>query len=346
MVRLRTGENNLPIDNDILLLLNAGLEQVEARLGGIQLFRSYQTLPGQNVILLDPDIQDIISASWSNTDPTTPGCMVYNLQPMPQQKFMDVAGGFPATGAGPPLEYFLFQDSASGPAGPLPEPPAPILSSQSGASPGGTVYVVLTYVNGQGETDPGPANSIYLTPSLAALVGSPPGNSNDPTLQGYNVYATENPQGPFYLQNGSVIPINTPFTLPSTLLTVTEAPTQNTALGYASGGQMKMQLYPPPMLGQVNIYYRARPQLWADTSPTSWTNLDTMCQEAIIVWGCIRVLQNRGRGDEGLQLFKPEFDDVMGLMDEQIRRRTQQRSGQVRDVRGYSWNNFPGYWRM
>lgn len=343
MIRLRTGEKTLPVDTDILTLMNAGIEQIEARLGAVKLFASYPTIPGQNVILLNDDIQDIISASWSNTDPTSAGGMVYNVQPLEQQKFMDVAGGFPATGAGPPIAYFLTQDFASGL---LIPPPAAILSSQAGVSAGGTVYVVVTYVNGGGETTQSVLNSIYLIPSLAALVGSPPDNENDDTIVGYNVYASFSAQGPFYLQNGSPVPIGTNFVLPSPLLAVTPSPETNTATGYSSGGQLTMQLYPPPMLGQMNLYYRGRPQLWADTSSQSWTNVDTMAQESCILWGMMRVLENRGRGDEAAQLYKPQYDETMSMLEEQIRRRTTPRSGQVRDVRGYVWQPFPSYWRQ
>jgi hypothetical protein len=330
MIRDRTGENQLPSDATILTFINAGIEQIVMKIGGIRLYQSYPTVPNTNVITLKNDVQDIISASWSSGTPSSPGTMVYSLEQFDQDTFMDIAGGFPTVGAGPPAAFFVFQDYGTGPLGPTPPPPVPGLSVLTNTpSQGGTFYTMQTYVNGSGETTPSDVSSQYVDTNATVQVGPPP------TAQGvtfYNVYASQSQTGPFYKQNASPLALTASLQLPNPLLTGNPPPQSNTAIGYASGGQMTLQLYPPATAGQLNTYYRARPQLWADATASSWTNLDTLAQEAVILWAIQRVLENRSRGDEGVQIFKPQMDDTIEAVKEALGRRQMARTGQVRDV--------------
>jgi hypothetical protein len=110
-------------------------------------------------------------------------------------------------------------------------------------------------------------------------------------------------------------------------------------------GTQIMQLYPAAMLGQLNVYYRARPIAWTllsnGTDGVS-TNLDPSAQEAVILWTCARVCQMRGRladagtFDTACTTLAPPIDLVSTLQ-----RRTEPRSGQVRDLGG---RLFPGLW--
>ena len=220
MVQLRTSEKTYPVASDILTLLNAGVEQVQAEVGSVRLQSSIATTVGQNTLTFANDVQDIISMSYSTALPTSPGVIVYPMQQLEQASFMDFAAGVPATGYGPPTAWMIVSDTAA----------------------------------------------------------------------------------------------------------------SNT-----SGDQITVQLYPPAQSGYINVYYRGRPQLWADTSATSFTNLDTMAQEAVVLWTCARVLESRGRGDEAKDLFTPQYETTIGKLKDQIARRSAPKSGVVRDVRALTY---------
>jgi hypothetical protein len=110
-IRLRANEPNLPVDSDVVALLNAGVENIERILGGIRLMANYPTSATQTFQALSADVQDIISCNWSTGPVTAQGSLVYPMYPMDQAKFMDFAAGFPAVGFGPPTAFFLFQDT-------------------------------------------------------------------------------------------------------------------------------------------------------------------------------------------------------------------------------------------
>jgi hypothetical protein len=102
-----------------------------------------------------------------------------------------------------------------------------------------------------------------------------------------------------------------------------------------------LQMYPPAMLGQLNVYYRARPQLWDSTDPNSVTTMDTMAQEAVVLWTCCRVLEAVQRGDEAKDIFQPQFESQITKLKESIARRSVPKTGVVRDVRALSTPGIP-----
>ncbi len=107
------------------------------------------------------------------------------------------------------------------------------------------------------------------------------------------------------------------------------------------GGVLEMQLYPSAMVGQLNVYYRARPTLWtltnSGTQNGTMTNLDPAMQEAVILWTCARVLESRGRGGEAMQIYEPQLKEILEDLKTTVTRRTAPKHGQVRDIvaRGY-----------
>jgi hypothetical protein len=121
-------------------------------------------------------------------------------------------------------------------------------------------------------------------------------------------------------------------------------PPQFYLLAQDSANIITMQLYPPGMIGQVNVYYRGRPQLWADATINSSTNLDTQAQEAVVLWTCCRVLEAVQRGDESKDIFQPQYDAQIQKLKESIARRSVPKSGQVRDVRAISYPGWPIWW--
>jgi hypothetical protein len=154
------------------------------------------------------------------------------------------------------------------------------------------------------------------------------------------VYASTNPSGPFYLQGGTLV--GNSFNLPYPLVTGSATPPLiNTAVGAGTGGALQMQLYPSAMVGSVNIYYRARPLLWGDTSNTSYTNLDTSVQEAAIYYAVGKVLVNRGRAMEWKQIWKDDYDQMIEDLKESVNRRVVPKSGRVRDVQDRSFPSSP-----
>ncbi len=107
---------------------------------------------------------------------------------------------------------------------------------------------------------------------------------------------------------------------------------------------LTLQLFPGAMTGQLNVYYHARPTLWADTTSTSSTNVDSALQEAAIVWAAWKVAQSRGRYQLG-QLFMTEYEQLIAAKMKEIRRRTVPRSGRVTDVTMLPFTSAPPWWR-
>lgn len=344
-----SNETTYPSTAVILTFLNKGVEEVVRLIGGIRLWAGYFTNNNQTTVSLNNDVQDIISANFSmgsanassngSSSPFAQGALVYPMMQLDQAAFMDAAAGFPAVGFGPPQAYFVYQDQGSSPAQTLPVPPQVQLAVVAGTSTGTLIEVGQTYVNANGETTLGAVADITPTKAQQAQAISPPSNQN---ATGYNTYAGVK-GGPYFLQNASPVAIGTPFTLPNPILAVTSPPVTNTATGAGTGGSLSMQLYPAAMIGQVNIYYRARPLLWADTTANSWTNLDTSVQEAAVVWATMRVLLNRQRAVEVKEIWRPEFDAMIADMRESINRRTVPKSGQVRDTANRSFPSSP-FW--
>lgn len=215
MVQVRTNEFNALTPQQILTLLNAGVEQVEAELGGIRLYAPITVTPGQQVFTFGEDVQDIFSMSFSTgtLTPSPSTAIVYPMWQLEPQQFMSQCSGFPGVGAGPPSYYMIYQDE----------------------------------------------NSV-----------------------------------------------------------------------------MTAQVYPPCFAGQLNVYYRGRPQLWADTTVNSSTNLDTQAQEAVILWTCCRYLEAVQRGDESKDIFGPQYEDRIQKLKDSMARRSVPKQAVVSDVRAYA----------
>lgn len=107
---------------------------------------------------------------------------------------------------------------------------------------------------------------------------------------------------------------------------------------------MNVQVYPPCMVGQLNVYYRGRPTLWADASVNSSTNLDTLAQEACILWTCARMLEAVQRGDEAKDIFQPQFENTIQKLKESINRRNVPKSGRVVDVCATGFGSTIPWW--
>jgi hypothetical protein len=348
-VQAYTNESTYPAPATTLLFLNNGLQEVCRLVGGIRLWAPYYTNNQQTTISLNADIQDIVSANFSmgsanassngSSSPFAQGALVYPMVAIEQAGFMDAAAGFPAVGFGPPQAYFVYQDQSSAPAQTLPPPAQVQLAVTSGTSAGTVIEVGQTYVNANGETTLGPVADITPTGIQQAQTITPPSYQN---ATSYNVYAGA-VGGPYHLQNATPVALGTSFTIPSPLLAITVPPVTNTATGAGTGGALSMQLYPAAMIGQVNIYYRARPLLWADTTANSYTNLDSSVQEAAVIWATMRVLVNRQRAAEAKEIWRPEFDAMIQDLKESINRRTIPKYAQVRDVANRSFPSSP-FW--
>jgi hypothetical protein len=83
--------------------------------------------------------------------------------------------------------------------------------------------------------------------------------------------------------------------------------------------------------------------LWADTTANSWTNFDTSGQEAAVIFAVMRVLAARGRAAEAKEIWRPEFESLIGDLKESLGRRTTPKSGRVRDVANRSFPSAP-FW--
>jgi hypothetical protein len=110
------------------------------------------------------------------------------------------------------------------------------------------------------------------------------------------------------------------------------------------GGIITIQLYPSATNGQVNVYYRGRPTLWADATGESSTDVDTAFQEAAIIWACSMVCANRQRKGDA-DSYKAEYQNyVENTAPDQARRRTVPKSGRVRDVYAQGWPGVAPWW--
>jgi hypothetical protein len=351
--RDNSDEYGLPVDTTVLRMLNRAIEEVERRLNGIFLWGQYPTVPMQTFIQLNDDIQHIASANFSsgatntsgfitNSSPLSQGSLVYPMVQLEQATFMDAAAGFPAVGFGPPQAFFIYQDQGTAPTTTLPVPAAPVFAIAAGTSTVTSVQAEVTYTSAAGETTPSAATTQAITLQQQAVVLSPQGVRN---ATGYNVYVKSG--GTYWLQNSTPVALGTPYTIPSTPLTSgTAAPSSNTATGAGAGGAMFMQLYPAAMIGQVNLYYKARPQLWADATANSWTNLDTSMQEAVIYYATVLLLRNRSRLDDAkdwLMDFQGADGNggMIGSLLESVKRRTRPGAGRVRNVTDRNFPDFP-----
>lgn len=342
LVRLYANENfGQPTDANVLTILNRAVAEVSRRCGGIRLYAPYYTVANQATVQLDSDILEVVRCNFSTGgSPMTQGAIVYDMFPLDEGMFMDAAAGFPAVGFGPPQAYFVYQDEGYAQTNALPVPAAPVLSTATGTSAGTEIEVVLTYTNPTGETTQSAVADITPTTAEQAVVASPQsyGNAN-----GYHVYAGV-VGGPYYLQDGgTATALGTTFTIPNPLVTSgTQPPGSNTATKVGQGGALTMQLYPTAMVGQVNVYYKGRPQLWSSTSSgTDYTNLDDSAQEAVVLYSVMRVLQARGRAAEAASVWKPDYEMLIENIIGSMRRRTIPRSGVVRDIAQRSFPNSP-----
>ena len=367
MVRDNCDEPTTPSDATILRFLNAELEQSEMALRAIKDIRFYPTVANQTVVELDDDIREIISCNFSmgsagvngnqgSASPFAQGALVYPMFQLAEGQFMDAAAGFPAVGFGPPQAFLIYKDSGNDPRTLLPPPPPALVVAIAGTSDGLPLAIVLTYVNPNGETTvSSPPTDITPATNQTVLVYAPPGIQN---ATGYNVYVSEN-GGPFFLNNPVPVPLTTPWTIqevakwdtaefdvaiwPGTFSDI-QPPTVNTATGAGAAGSLYMQVYPAAMIGQVNVYAWMRPQLWADTTSNSWTNLDTMAQELVILKATKRTLFNRSRSDEAQNIWEPQIVAKKEELERAVAARAQQKSGQVRDVRGRGYPQGPYFW--
>lgn len=348
-------EYTLPLDATVLRMLNRSIEEVERRLNGIFLWGQYPTVANQTFIQLNDDVQIISSANFSSgasntsgfitsSSPLSQGTLVYPMVALEQATFMDAAAGFPAVGFGPPQAYFIYTDQGTAPTTTLPVPAAPVFAIATGTSTVTSIQAEVTYTSAAGETTPSAATTQAITTTQQAIVLSPQGVSN---ATGYNVYVFVS--GAYHLSNATPIALGTPYTVPTTPSAAGAAPpVTNTATGAGQGGAMFMQLYPAAMIGQVNIYYKARPQLWADATANSWTNLDTSMQEAVIYYATVLLLRNRSRMDDAkdwLMDFQGPSGEggLIGSLLESVKRRTRPGAGRVRDVIGRNYPDIPWF---
>jgi hypothetical protein len=348
-VRDNADEPSLPQSTTILRFLNRAIEEVERRLNGIFVWTPYPTVALQTFVALNTDLQYVESLSWSSgatntsgfitsSSPLSQGSLVYPVRLMEQGSFMDFAAGFPAVGFGPPNKAFIYTDQGTAPGTTLPAPAAPVFAIQAGASTVTSLDTVVTYTSAAGETTPSSNTVQALATSQQGVVLSPQGYSN---ATGYNVYVKSG--GTYWLQNATPVALGVPYTIPSTPLTSgTAAPSSNTATGSGQGGAMFLQLYPAAMIGQLNVYGRMRPQLWADTTANSWTNLDTSMQEAVVLYATILTLRNRSRADDAKD-WKTDYEAMIQSLQETALRRTRPQSGIVRDVSGPGLTGAP-FW--
>jgi hypothetical protein len=111
-----------------------------------------------------------------------------------------------------------------------------------------------------------------------------------------------------------------------------------------SNGTLEMQMYPAAMVGQLNVYYRGRPNFWTLTSEGAngnASNLDPDAQECVVLRTMMFVLANRGRSGEAAQIWGPDYKEELADLKSKARRRTMVKGGQVRDVIG---RTYPSPW--
>jgi hypothetical protein len=108
-------------------------------------------------------------------------------------------------------------------------------------------------------------------------------------------------------------------------------------------GYQTLQLYPPAFAGFLNLYYRSRPQTYADISQSSTTNMDPQAQELMIYWTCARICEAQERYQIA-GIFQSQFDKNLEESRDIIRRRTAPKTGQVRDVTSSGSPGTPPWW--
>lgn len=342
-------EYTLPSDTTILRLLNRSIEEVERRLNGIFVWTPYPTVAMQTFVQLNDDLQYVESLNWSsgatntsgfitNSSPLSQGSLVYPVRFMEQGSFMDFAAGFPAVGFGPPSKAFIYTDQGTAPTTTLPVPAAPVFAIAVGTSTVTSIQAEITYTSAAGETTPSAPTTQPIATTQQAIILSPQGVSN---ATGYNVYVFVS--GAFHLSNATPIALGAPYTVPTTPSGAGAAPpVTNTATGAGTGGAMFLQLFPACMIGQLNVYGRMRPLLWADTTANSWTNLDTSMQEAVVTNATMLLLRNRSRMDDAKD-WKADFESMITSLQETAMRRTRPQAAVVRDVSGPGLSGAP-YW--
>lgn len=130
----------------------------------------------------------------------------------------------------------------------------------------GTVYIVFTYTNPFGESLQNlivASNTTDATHQIQCLSPAAYGNAT-----GWNCYAgTAGTGGPFYKQNTSPIAIGTNFTIPSTLLTTTAAPTTNTATAPSDVVVICTGVGGPYIYDGLTVY---TPSGWAGVAGAQW----------------------------------------------------------------------------
>jgi len=108
-------------------------------------------------------------------------------------------------------------------------------------------------------------------------------------------------------------------------------------------GQLQIQIFPPASpAGQLNLYYRQRPQLWDPNNSASVTQMDSQYQECAILWTCARICEAREKyviADHFMKQYEAAIEEAKRLQG----RRLRPKSSRVRDVmtRPVAW---PAWW--
>ena len=114
-----------------------------------------------------------------------------------------------------------------------------------------------------------------------------------------------------------------------------------------SSGTIILQLYPNAAQGYLNVYYRARPVLYALDATglvnVTTTNLDSAMQQAMIVRTIATTLEARGRSGESVKYFAM-YDSKIDDMKASVSKRSQPSFGSVRDVK-FANSNMPPWWK-
>ena len=111
-----------------------------------------------------------------------------------------------------------------------------------------------------------------------------------------------------------------------------------------ASGQITLQIYPVVQTpGYINVYYKQRPALFADTTNNSVTNLDSMFQEAMITWTCKAVCENRAQFGAPVAYFDKLFDKVLEQITEDAGVRQTPGRNMVADVMSTGASNIP-FW--
>jgi len=336
MVRVRTNEPTYPPDATILTLLNAGIEQVSDAIGGIRTLQSILCgFPGT------PGGGGGTSSLWD--DPST----------LWDQALFDAGGGGGGGSGGSPgslwdLATSLWDVSLwDAPATP---------SSGGGAAPGSAGGPQSVFV-----LPPDVLDVISMSYSTAPQIGPTQTQATgflwDGTGSLFDIATFDTPTTTVTVPAPPPVvqPLGTPGTTVYPLTMMDPGQFMNFSGGFPGTGfgppiaymiyndqfnVLTAQLYPSTQVGQLNIYYRQRPQLWTDTQ-NSRTQLDTDLQEAVILWACYTTCLARMRGEFAKNIFKPELNDKIAELKERAQRRVTPKSGRVTDVNAVGNPAFP-----